>query len=59
MDLDLRHGNKDVAYRNPYGAGIDRFSPDLQRRRNLAHLARAATRANGGERRPIFIGETD
>jgi hypothetical protein len=34
MDFD-RHGNLYVAYRNPYGAGIDRFSPDLQRRRNL------------------------
>jgi len=34
MDFD-RHGNLYVAYRNTYGAGIDRFSPDLQHRRNL------------------------
>jgi hypothetical protein len=34
MDFD-RHGNLYVAYRNGSGAGIDRFSPDLQRRRNL------------------------
>ena len=34
MDFD-RHGNLYVAYRNGYGAGIDRFSPDLRRRRNL------------------------
>jgi hypothetical protein len=34
MDFD-RHGNLYVAYRNAYGAGIDRFSPDLRVRRNL------------------------
>jgi hypothetical protein len=34
MDFD-RHGNLYVAYRNSSGAGIDRFSPDLQHRRNL------------------------
>jgi hypothetical protein len=34
MDFD-RHGNLYVAYRTSSGAGIDRFSPDLQHRRNL------------------------
>ncbi|HEX3369355.1 MAG TPA: hypothetical protein VHS56_07270 [Candidatus Cybelea sp.] len=34
LDLD-RHGNLYVAYRNSSGAGIDRFSPDLQHRENL------------------------
>lgn len=34
MDFD-RRGNLYVAYRNGSGAGIDRFSSDLQHRRNL------------------------